>query len=373
MINKTFIDEGIFKYSFAFSKLKDALQAQCLINEINKVLYLGTYGGMNTDILYDEYCQIFSDVKRDEICPTDDEDIGLRMPEFWPINLGNDSLSIAMYYCKEQMRYSSGFNNFPNWNTDIRKKYGWNSIVELFNYNNVYQRIIKEKINYFSTPFTLTECMRYLEGWQLERLNVYKSYALKIFDWAKKQPFYVKNEWFLGRDESRNFIKLNNRITNVRYCVKMYWQNYLLNKPIQLGDKELNIVSRKFSDDRRPEIVLIGEDFFPLKGRFDDNDNSISDKIVFTYNFINRLQHSIPLKHKKDSINNEGNAILLKKKYPNANIIILSYEEGNKLFKLIKDDNIKEGISIEIVLSYLSVLDIYGLTDLQIKLIKCIC
>ena len=168
------LEEGLYVAQFDRErKLTSPKSSYQTIQDISKEISLVTYGGVNTDVLYREIKNAGFEIDREEICASDDDNIGLRMPNFWPINFGPHSLSTAMYYAKEQIRYASGFDTFPRWNRSARDNLGWISLLEVYDINEIVRDLNEKKINHFSTPRTLMECARYLEGWELARLEDY--------------------------------------------------------------------------------------------------------------------------------------------------------------------------------------------------------
>ncbi len=342
------IGEGV--YVAEFDKRKTLIPGNKpyqKIMDISEAISLGTYGGVNTDVLYQKIKESGFEINREEICASDDDDIELRMPKFWPINFGPHSLSNAMYYIKEQMRYTSGFDSFPEWNRNARDQLGWISLLEVYDIEEVVKDLNIRRVDHFSTPRTLMECVRYLEGWRLDRLKDYAGLSNEIEIWAKKQEFYDSSEWHLGRKESKDLMKKKRRKTNVRLCVNKYWKQILLKRGFSKGDRELDILSSTYENERYPKLILVGEDFFPLDGRFTDIQGE--QTITFQYNFKD-IRHVVPIK--KEDLKNKPliNAKLIREKYPKSNVVLMTYGTGSgKLFKLIKEDGVKEGQSEEVV------------------------
>jgi len=364
-------DHNIFVIEFDKNRrIGDLKEIYECIGELSKEIGLGTYGGVNTDVLYREIAKVGYNIEREEICASDDDDIGLRMPNFWPINFGKHALSTAMYYVKEQMRYTSGFESFPSWNREARKQLGWISLIEIYDINDVLTDLNERRISYFSTPRTLMECVRFLEDWGMDRLGEYRDYSEEIEKWSKKQGFYDRSEWHLGREQSKSLMKQEKRRTNVRLCVNEYWKQVLCDRGFNPNDRELDILSPEYEQQRDPKIVLVGEDFFPLDGRFTSNKSD--ETITFKYNFRD-IQHVIPVNTSDPKNTSIANAELLREKYPQAKIGLMTYgNKSGKLFKLIKEDGVKEGPSEEVVYSLMAVLGLNNNINLMGELEKCL-
>ncbi|MBT3304192.1 hypothetical protein HN592_04495 [Candidatus Woesearchaeota archaeon] len=366
MIKKEQKTERITAYTFSAQKVTDLTKAHTLLCKAFKERPIGTYGGVNTDTLYEAITRKGYDITREEICAKDDEDVGLHMPNFWPINIGEWAMSIAMYYSYMQMRYTSGFPTFPSWNRQARTEIGWESTIEVYDLNRLTKRLETNEWPFFSSPLTLTECMRHLEGWQMRRLNAYKEYSRKIEAWAKKQPFYDATEWHLGREQSKRLMQKTGQITNVRYCVKRFWQDVLTQRELQEGDRELDIVTPLFSQDRMPDLMLVGEDFFETDGRFTPFDPEQHSTLTFKYNFQSRVEHTNPVRKEDPKQHNYMTAQIATEQHPHTNVVLLSFDpQQRKLFKLIKEDGTKEGLSLEVILASAACLDYLGVNILK--------
>jgi len=369
-MKKRKIDNKITKYEFGFSKLKNKKRVNGILEDAYNSCRIGTYGGLNTDIVFEDLKRKGYSLKREEICPTADDDIGLRMPNFWPINQGKDAMSIATYYNWMQMKETMKKENILDWNKKVRENFGWIGMVEIQDTSKLVKRLKQENIDFFSTPFTLTECARYLEGHKSKRLNFYKEFSEKIRKWAKNQPFYDASEWNLGKEKSGYIYEKLGRPSNVKLCVKKFWENELLNKRYVPSDRELNIVSRDFSNARNPKAVLLGEDFLELEGEFAKYDPKIHNLLEW-FSKSEDLWHRIPVKKKASEEKQEKNAELLREKYPESEIILLSFDpKMQRPFQLSKNDLKKEDTNLEVVLASMAYLDKLGEKDYVEKLKK---
>ena len=135
--------------------------------ETTSKLPILTYGGLNTDILADLLSEEGYQVHQDELCPEDDEDIGLRMPDVWYLNKGAGALSIPMYYSFMQLKASVLDGTAFEENKEIVDTFGRVSLIEVYHEKKLFEKLDAEGVKYFSTPRTLTECTRVLEGWDI--------------------------------------------------------------------------------------------------------------------------------------------------------------------------------------------------------------
>ncbi len=383
-MRKQEIDKDIWRYFFPANPLSKQAEVQAILKPAFKKINLGTYGGMNTDVFYETLLKRGYPVQREEICPEDDDSIGLRMPNFWPVNQSEWALSTAMYYSFYQIKHLSILDDLSSWNPEARQDFGWVSAVEVYDTTKLVGRLRSEKMDFFTTSLTLMECVRYLEGWGIKRLEAYRDYSNEIKAWAQKQAFFDASEWNLGREKSEAFFKEHGRISNVRLCVKEYWKMVLLNKGYNPGDKEIDIVSRAFSKNRNPDIVLIGEGFLDLGKGFVEFDLSKEDvdiealkrdesKMVFPYN---RYKGRVRVYSRREQDNGDhalATAKLAREHHPNAKIILLSYElEERKLFRLVKSDEVKEGMNLEVALAGQAILDAKNEKDYVRQIGECL-
>jgi len=345
------LSKRIIKYEFERKEIKDITQAKLKLKEYHSKSKFGTYGGVNTDLLYEKFKSMGHPLEKEEVCPEDDDFIGLRMPNFWPINQGNSSISIAQYYNFVQQKERMKEENFSNWNLSVRKDYGWVGLIEIFDLGNLVKRLKEEDHPFFSVPHTLTECMRFLEGHESKRLKIYEGYAKTILEWAKEQDFYNPSEWFLGKSSSKKVQKSLNRLLNPKLAVKLFWKNQLLNKHYDINDLELDIVSKRFSSNRDPEAILVGQDFLELGG-FDIEYDPSKHNLIDLFEKSKDKTKTFPIKKRDPKDNQYKNAKLLEEENPNSKIIMLSYsQDSDKLFQLSNNTLKKEGINLETVLA----------------------
>lgn len=96
-----------------------------------------SYGGLVTDCLADILEQKGFPVQKDEICPDDDDSIGLRMPEVWYLNKGPFALNIPLYYNFLQNKVKVYDNTITKDNMHISAKYGKTALVEIITQKNL--------------------------------------------------------------------------------------------------------------------------------------------------------------------------------------------------------------------------------------------
>jgi hypothetical protein len=226
-----------------------------------------SFGDMNTKILEKFFKEKGYNPKPIDLCLDDDKSIGLEVPKTWYLNRGRFALSIAAYYNFLNFQEISENNKLLNSNKEITDKYGMISCIEIYLEKELRQLISSKKIKYFSTPRTLTECIRYLEGWNIQeypRLKDYAAFSKFIELWSSTNfPNFNRKEWYLGKYKSSITNRKNK--SNIREAVKYFWMNYLLKRREQLLDKDIEIdilEGEKFANIRQPNVILISEELF---------------------------------------------------------------------------------------------------------------
>jgi len=302
---------------------------------------LATFGNISTEILRPELERANFRIEKNDLCFEDDLTLGLQMPETWYINRGVNALSTSMYYnflnFKEMAKSEVLFTK----NKAASEQYGRIGIVEIYLQDRLEEFLLANGIDYFGTPKTLTECMRVLEGWDIKRVPRLKSYVpysefIKL--WCKEYyPKFKESEWGLGEKKSKIILD-GTGTTNIRESIKFFWQNYLLKKEekISSGDVEIDVLSPRFSENRKPDYILIGEDIFSEK----ENNQLINFK-EFTTGKIISAGHSNE-KNEKDL----ATAQLAEKLFPEAKIIIFRNLPLMPNFTMCKLDEIKKKESI---------------------------
>ena len=323
------LENGIYSISLNRTVDVDKIQRNLLDLADNGLV---TFGHINTEILP------FENVERNDLCLFDDKTLGLEMPNTWYLNKGTNALSISMYYnflnYKEMVKQNQLFTK----NSEIADIYGRIAMIELYWQSDIEDFLNKNKIPYFGTPKTLTECMRVLEGWDLRltpRLYSYVSFANTIREWCKHNFVGYKDDLWSKSREENDVILCKSGTTNVREGIKQYWKNVLIlkNPKINPGDVEIDVLSYNFYEKRQPSIILIGEDIF--------SNTQTQEKITFR-----RFSTSDEVKSFYRSYEKSDkpllNARLARKRFPNSKIILLKTEQGLPNFSLCKIDEIKQ-------------------------------
>jgi hypothetical protein len=368
MVLKNRLGKNITRYELPFTKYEQNEGTIQLLEDVSETVNLGTYGGVNTDILFESFSEKGYDIRREEICPTADDDIGLRMPNFWVINQGPSVMSIATYYNWMQMKETLKKSSIEEWNPEVRSSFGWLGMVEVFDTSELRKRLEAERYPYFSVPFTLTECVRYLEGHDSERLKIYAGFAEEIRQWSQKQIVYNPEEWGLGKEGSLTLQQRKGLPTNVKQCVRAFWENELLGKRYSRKDRELNVVSREFSGKRDPKVVLLGESFLGSQGFSTDYDLD-KHNLIYSPSRSSGKMVPLPILKNPDKAVQLRNALLLNEKYPEAKIILLSHSPEDKIpFKLADSQLKKEDANLESMLGLWAYLDSIGAEESSRKI-----
>jgi hypothetical protein len=281
-----------------------------------------------------------------DLCYFDDKSIGLEMPKTWYLNKGKHALSIATYYNYLNFHGIVENKKLDIFNKKIFSKFGRVSCIEIYLEDELVCFLNKNKIEYFGTPKTLTECVRYLEGWNIEkypRLKGYITFSKFIELWSRLNfPDFNANEWYLGKERS-NEINLSGRLTNVREAVRFFWKNYLSRKHGHSSneDVEIDILDgNKFYNIRQPKLILISEDLFSEENSNFEIFTNLTKKIYHKSIFISKKKNNFPFK----------NAKIASKIYPNSTIVLIETSENfGRNFSLMNP--IKQTINCDVVIA----------------------
>lgn len=312
-----------------------------------------TFGNMNTDILRPILENEGYEIDSNDLCLEDDLTLGLQMPDTWYLNRSVAAISISMYYnflnYKEMVKGGVLFTK----NKTAFDTFGRIGIVEVYLQDTLEEFLLSNGIDYFGVPKTLTECMRVLEGWDIKRvprLRTYVPYSEYIRLWCRNYyPDFKESEWDLGESKSKMILG-GTGTTNVREAIKFFWKNNLLRKKqkISMGDVEIDILSRRFYENRQPDYILIGEDIF--------TEHETSDHIYFKEFSTGKVHTAFRSGEKNEK--DIATAQMAEKLFPNAKVIILRNTDPLSNFTMCKLDEIKNGINREVgviaeVLTYL--------------------
>lgn len=280
-----------------------------------------------------------------DLCLDDDKSIGLEMPKVWYLNKGKHALSIATYYNYLNWHGIVENKNLDTFNKHISNDYGRVACVEVYLEKELKSFLDVQNIEYFGTPRTLTECVRYLEGWSIEkypRLKGYTTFSKFIELWSKINfPHFNSEEWYLGKEKS-NKINNSGRVTNVRKAVQYFWQNYLLKKHKRLSDEdvEMDILGGKFHGIRQPKIILLSEDLFSEKNSVFEIFKNLTKKLSKDKIYISKLKNNFPMK----------NVEAAREIYPDSLIVLIENDTSFlRNFSLINP--IKQAINTDIVVA----------------------
>ncbi|MFA5841717.1 MAG: hypothetical protein WC835_01995 [Candidatus Paceibacterota bacterium] len=304
-----------------------------------------TFGDTNFRVLEKFFLKHGYSPESLNLCFDDDKSIGLEMPKTWYLNKGKHALSIAAYYNYLNFHGIVENKNLETFNKKIVKDYGRIACIEVYFEKELKQFLDTNKIKYFGTPRTLTECVRYLEGWDLEkypRLKGYATFSKFIEFWSRLNfPHFNVEEWHLGKEKSNKINK--NGLTNVRKAVRYFWENHLINarKNISAEDIEIDILGGdKFHKIRQPELILMSEDLF-------SKDNSDCEIFV---NLTRRLSREKIFFSKKKNNFAEKNAKAARAIYPNAIIVLIENDMfSRRNFSLMNP--IKQSLNEDVVVA----------------------
>jgi len=281
-----------------------------------------------------------------DLCLDDDKSIGLEVPQTWYLNKGKHALSIAAYYNYLNFREIVENKSLTTFNKKIADEYGRIACIEIYLEKELKLFLDFHKIEYFGTPRTLTECVRYLEGWNIKkypRLKGYATFSKFIELWSKTNfPYFNADEWYLGKEKSIQINKTGG-VTNVRKAVRYFWQNYLLKKHRYLSDEdvEMDILGGiKFRDIRQPKIILMSEDLFSEEN---------SDYEIFKNSTRKLSEEKIHISKSKNDYPRK-NAEIAKILYPDSLIVLIENDEKiHRNFSLM--NSVKQSLNTDVVVA----------------------
>ncbi|MEK7652313.1 MAG: hypothetical protein AAB351_03930 [Patescibacteria group bacterium] len=334
--------DGLFEVTA--SRIVDADHIHDNLSFLHKAGML-TFGDLTTRILHDEFTRLGYSVHLTDLCFEDDLSIGLQMPETWYLNCGLYAPSISMYFNFLNLKEMAKEGVLYTRNAHVCHDFGHISAIEVYIQEELLPSLDVAGKRYFGTPRTLTECMRVLEGWDMERLprlGRYITYANFIRLWCSMNfPNYRSGEWGLGKEASRKVLR-ESGTTNVREGIKFFWQNYLeaRSEKVSLEDLEIDILDPGFQEFRQPRYVLVGEDIFADEWLDTGHEmvfRSFSESKIIRYPRL-VTPNGKQLKTAK----------LIQKRFPSSTVIMFKNPITMPSFTMTKYDEVKEGVSREV-------------------------
>ncbi len=336
------IEEGIFEVVASRVVDADQIHADLSFMEHEGML---TFGDQTTRILSDEFRRGGYAIELTDLCYEDDLSIGLQMPDTWYLNRGLYGVSISMYFnflnYKEMVKDGELYTR----NFTVARDFGRIAAIEIYIEKDLRSHLNTRGKRYFGTPRTLTECMRVLEGWdvqQIPRLKRYITYADFIRLWCSAHfPDYRQEEWGVGKEVSKMFLQAHGT-TNVRQGIRYFWQHHLERRPDKIApeDIEIDILDPTFQSERSPRYVLLGEDIF--------SDVSIDTGSEMVFRSFSETKI---IRYPRNVQSNEmqfKTAKLVRRRFPTATVIMFKNPPAMPTFTMTKFDEVKEGVSREV-------------------------
>ena len=304
-----------------------------------------TFGDTNFRVLKNFFVDNGYNPESLDLCLEDDESIGLEMPKTWYLNKGKHALSIAMYYNYLNFHGIVENKNLGTFNEKIAKEYGRIACIEVYQEEDLKLFLSLKKIDFFGTPRTLTECVRYLEGWSIQkypRLKGYATFSKFIELWSRINfPHFNASEWYLGKGKSNQINKKG--VTNVRKAIRYFWQNYLLKESCSISNEDIEVDilgGIKFCNIRQPKIILMSEDLFSEEDSEYEIFVNLTRKLSLKKKYISRQKNDFPKKNAKK-------ARLI---FPDALIILVENDDSfGRNFSLINP--VKQALNMEVVVT----------------------
>lgn len=304
-----------------------------------------TFGDTNFRVLEKFFLENNYNPEPLDLCLDDDRSIGLEMPKTWYLNKGKHAVSIAAYYNYLNFHGIVENKSLGTFNAKIAKEYGRVACIEVYFEKELKQFLDAHNIRYFGTPRTLTECVRYLEGWdtgKYPRLKGYATFAKFIEFWSRiNYPHFNVEEWYLGKERSNQINK--NGLTNVRKAVQFFWENYLLttHDRISAEDIEIDILGGdEFHKIRQPKLILMSEDLFSSENSDCEIFGNLTKKMSKEKIFFSRQKNNFA----------EKNAEAARAIYPNALIVLIENDISSpRNFSLMNP--IKQSLNEDVVIT----------------------
>lgn len=230
-----------------------------------------TYGGLNSDLLYNAYLYYGYSLKQSAVSENFDRQLELLMPNVWYLNGGPHLLNTPLFFNRVQL----GKENQVRENQEFAKEIGYFGMLEAFNRQGLLQRFEEENIKAFSVIRTLPECSRVLESDMYEDIlkggYENKRYRRLISDIPAAMYYYFlmaqnrhliknydQNNFFIGMAKAQKIVESEGSTPVRRYFVDL-WKNVLLNRGIDKDHSEIIVTGTRFSYNRFPDLVIIGQ------------------------------------------------------------------------------------------------------------------
>ncbi len=233
-----------------------------------------SYGGINADLLFDSYIVNGYNLERSAVSATFDQQLELLMPDVWYLNGGEHLINTPLYFNRVQLGKESNSKR-QRQNSELAADFGYYGLIEFYFRDLLLERFVEENITAFSVIKTLPECARVLESDLYEdilkggyengryrRLLPYIPSAMYYYHLMEENQAvikdYNKDNFFLGMEKTQQIVEGEGNSPIRRYFVDL-WKNVLSLKGIDPQHTEIIVLGTKFSYNRRPDLVLIGE------------------------------------------------------------------------------------------------------------------
>lgn len=265
---------------YVFPYLKKYLEQQELreqfyenINVLQNKYF--TYGGLNTDLLSNAYLVNGYNLEKSVVSATFDAQLELLMPDVWYLNGGEHFLNTALFFNRVQNNNEQKKTSKIK-NKEIAETFGYFGLMEVYFRENTLERFKQDNIEAFSVLKTIPECARVLESDIYEDIlkdgykkGVYKKRLLSHIPAANYYYYLMKenqeliagydeNNFHLGMAKTQEIIEAEGNSPVRRYFVDL-WKNVLVKKGIDPEHSEIIVLGTKFSYNRNPDFVIVGE------------------------------------------------------------------------------------------------------------------
>lgn len=294
-----------------------------------------SYGGINADVLYHAGKQTGESAPsaKAEICPKEDEVLGLHMPFVWYFNSKGYKMGTAMYYNNIQLRK---LDQNPEANINFRQLFGTVCFVECYSIEKLREFAQRHNFTIFSTPFDLVNTIRFIVR-SLDYLkevdfgesdSKFLKFIDKFLDFTATKTQQSKEHVY----SDLNKMEVSERFRFLLQSAKSFWQQILIPKGIDANDEEILLaagentptVLRNLGVSRKPCIVFMGANVDPLSERKNDEIVVINNRRLAQMQYDRETRIIAPLF--KDSQNHlfRPHFLLVKSQGKSADVAILN-------------------------------------------------
>lgn len=226
-----------------------------------------TFGGLNTDLFYPQLKRLAQrqgqTLIRPELCPDEDEAIGLLIPHAWYFSQNPHALGVAMWY----VDYQTNVQPTIAAEASIIGDYGLVSVIECYRRDDLTAFARQPGYIAFSVPYDLVQTARHITR-HIEDLAQATSDD-RYLDFIRSVISNTANRQTQQPEDIVKGLTSLDETARQRAVLEMmrnYWQDILVPRGIVLTDEDVVIVDQvpnrpeteTLDYTRRPFLVFIG-------------------------------------------------------------------------------------------------------------------